>query len=305
MKFFYLFPGRGVPVNEALMSGKVCNRLAIAAEKAGFYGVGLDQHPAPVMPWLQGPGGHHCFDPFIGLASAAAVAPKLRLLTYLAVIPFYNPFQLTKMVNTLDMFSDGRLILGAGIGYMQGEFEAMGIDFDKRNELFVESLEVFRKASTGDPVDYDGANFTARGVVIQPTAVQRPHPPIWLGGNAKLTRRRVAEFAQGWLPMPLKRSRGTTDHKVPALETVEDLKNLLPEMFEHKEKIGRTDPIDIVISSGLVMPNIPWDEQVGLLKEYQAIGVTGLTVGGMGDTPEDAEDFIRRYGEEVIAKFNG
>jgi len=304
MQFIYFAPGRWLPINPSLMSGKVNNRLAIVAEQAGYYGICLDQHPAPVLPWLSGPGGHHCFDPFIGLASAAAVTTTLRVMPYLAVLPYYNPFHFAKLATTLDVFSDGRLILGCGVGYMKGEYEALGVDFDTRNQRFMEVLDVFRKASSGEPVSYEGSDFTARDVVIQPVSVQRPHPPIWLGGNSKLTRRRVAEFAQGWLPMPLKRGR-EADHSTPVLETVDDLRGLLVEMHDHAARIGRTDPIDIVISSGLIPPGTPFDEQCDILREYARLGVTGVTANGLGTSAEEAEDYIVRFGEEVIKPLNG
>lgn len=143
MKFYYYFPGRWTPINPALMSGNAHKQLAIAAEQLGFQGVCLDEHPAPVEPWISGPSGHHCLDPFVALAMIAGCTSKLRLLTYLTVLAYRNPFVFTKAATTLDVVSDGRAIIGVGVGYLRGEFDAVGADFEERNALFEESLEVY------------------------------------------------------------------------------------------------------------------------------------------------------------------
>ena len=87
-------------------------------------------------------GGHQTLDPFVALAFAAAVTKRLRLLTYLAVVPYRNPFLLAKAAATLDRLSGGRFILGVGSGYLKTEFFALGVDFDERNALFDEALDV-------------------------------------------------------------------------------------------------------------------------------------------------------------------
>lgn len=301
VEFYYVFPGRWVPIDPELLTGKVYKHLAIIAEKAGWVGGALDEHPAPVSPWIEGPGGHHCFDPFIGLAAISGATTNFKLLTYLAVLPYYNPFEFTKAVTSLDVMSDGRLMLGCGTGYMKGEFEAMGVDFDKRNELFDEVLKVFRMASTGEFVTYKGSDFDAKKVIIQPTSVQKPQPPIWLGGNSKLTRRRVAEFAQGWMPMPLRRGRGA-DHKTPVLETLDDLKGLLSDFNEQVDKVGRKDKPGVLLSSGNLNINAPFDEQRDEIRELAKLGITRFAISDPSHTVGEAEDFVLRYAEEVIRK---
>jgi probable F420-dependent oxidoreductase len=301
MKFFFYFPGRWVPVNRQLVTGPVYRTLAIAAEKAGFYGVAMDEHPAPVGSWLRNH-GHHSFDPFVLLAAAGAVTSRIKLLTYLAVLPYRNPFMFTKTATSLDAVSDGRLILGVGVGYLKGEFEALGVDYEKRNDLFDEVISVFRRACTGDPITHKGFDFDAKEVEIIPPAIQRPHPPLWLGGNAHRTRKRVVEYGQGWIPMPLKRSQ-TGVHKTPPLENPADMKRFLDEMREYADKIGRKAPIDVVISSGMLELKASPANLIAQIKEYEALGVNGVTVNGRGDTPVEAEKFVDTFGHDVISAF--
>jgi probable F420-dependent oxidoreductase len=303
MKFFFYFPGRWVPVNKQLVTGPVYKALAIGAEQAGFYGVAMDEHPAPGGAWLKNH-GHHSFDPFVLLAAAAAVTTKIKLLTYLAVLPYRNPFLFTKAATSVDVVSDGRLIVGVGVGYLKAEFEALGVDFDKRNELFDEVISVFREACTGDPTTYEGSNFDAKEVEIIPAAIQRPHPPIWLGGNSHLTRRRVIEYGQGWIPMPLKRSQIGGMHKTPPLENPADMQHYLDEMHEYADKRGRKTPFDVVISSGMLDLDASSENLIAQIKEYEALGVTGVAVNGRGDTPQEAQRFVDNFGDRIIPAFS-
>jgi probable F420-dependent oxidoreductase len=302
MKFIYYYPGRWVPLNPAVVTGPVYQKLAVAAEEAGFWGISMDEHPAPIAPWLD-QHGHHCIDPFVCLTAAGAVTSKLKLVTYLAILPYRNPFALAKTVTSVDVMTGGRLILGAGTGYLKGEFDALGVDFDQRNALFEEVVEVYRKSCSGDFVSHRGSNFAGKDVQILPAAVQQPHPPIWLGGNSHLTMRRVAEYGGGWLPMPLSRDAPGM-HKTPPLETPEDLGIYVDYLREHAERNGRTDPIEIIVSSGLLNLNLPMTAIIDQIKAYQAAGATGFTINGIGETPQMAEEFVRKFGAEVIPAFN-
>ena len=303
MKFHYYFPGRWTPINEDLMSGAVHKRLARAAEQAGFEGVCLDEHPAPVEPWLSSASGHHCLDPFVALAMIAGCTTRLKLLTYLTVLAYRNPFVFTKAATTLDVVSDGRALIGVGVGYLKGEFDAVGADFDQRNALFDESLEVFRLACSGEPVHYQGAYFKADGAVMLPRPVQRPHPPIWIGGNSMLSRRRVAQFGQAWLPMPLKRVPGSP-HKVPAIETVEDLRVLIDQMHQYASDIGRTAPIEVVMSLRMFPDDEPNAVKAEHIAELASIGVTQVTFNGDGRDVSEAEDHLLAFGSEVVNSFS-
>jgi probable F420-dependent oxidoreductase len=173
--------------------------LAATAEAAGWEGFSFTEHPIPGANWLAH-GGHQTYDPFIALSFAAAATQRMKLLTFLTVVPYRNPFILAKTVSSLDRLSGGRMILGVGTGYQKSEYFALGVDFDERNNLFDESLEVMRMAWTGEPLTYQGLHFNARNVIQRPRPVQ-DRIPIWIGGNSKLTLRRIAQGAEGWMPM--------------------------------------------------------------------------------------------------------
>lgn len=197
MRFIYQYPDTHGPDGSMLDAGDL-GEMAATAEAAGFDGFALTEHPAPSERWLAA-GGHQTVDPFVALGYAAAHTERITLMTYLTVVPYRNPMLLAKAAATVDLVSGGRFVLGVGAGYLKGEFRALGVDFDARNQAFDEALDVLELHWSGEPFDYEGSSFSARGVQARPAPGRQI--PIWIGGNSGLTRRRVAARAQGWMPM--------------------------------------------------------------------------------------------------------
>ena len=293
MKFAYGFP-LSAPLSAELLEPGALATLAQGAERAGFDAAFLTEHPAPSQKWREA-GGHDALDPFVALAFMAQATTTLKLLTNLTVVPYRNPFLLAKAAATLDVLSGGRLIMGAGVGYQKSEFAALGVNVDDRNGIFDEYLEVLKRAWTGEPVTFDGQFVSARGVTAQPVPVQQPRPPIWLGGNSQLTRRRVAERADGWMPMPSPRGMGGV-----ALETTEDLVGLLDYLFSYAKEIGRSDPLDILCVFPASNTGHTRSAEIEMVEELSGLGVTWMAVNGEGTTLEEACAFLDAFGEEVI-----
>ena len=298
----------GVPLmhrgeDNAFLTGESIVDLAKAAEKAGYDALYITEHPIPGDKWLRF-GGHHAPDPFIGLAFAAAATTTLRLLTNLTVVPYRNPFLLAKTVATLDRMSNGRVILGVGTGYLKPEYFAMGVDFEERNDLFDESIEVMRKTWTGESVTYTGRHFDAREVRALPRPAQET-VPIWIGGNSKLTRRRVAEKAQGWMPMPNPADVARTTRS-PVVESLDDLRPMLAYLREHAESVGRREPIDIMFMCGEggspESSDFNAQQHLEALKEQEALGINWSAINGAESSAEAAYDALHRYADEVISK---
>jgi probable F420-dependent oxidoreductase len=244
MRLIYRFPGGTVPPDPALLSADVLGRLAVAAEQAGFAGGSFDEHPIPPEYWRQGGDGHDSVDPFVALAAVAGPTTTLRLFIYATLVPIRNPFLLAKSVATLDVLSRGRVDLGMVTGYLPEEFRALGIAFEDRNKLFDECVEVMKLAWTGKPVNYAGSSFSAVNVTALPRPVQEPHPPLWIGGNSRLTLRRVVTTGKGWMALTNPRDRKVSRRTAP-LEGADDLRSLLTTLREYADEAGRTDPIEV------------------------------------------------------------
>lgn len=306
MRFAVTYPMVTHPHDPALVEGSAVTRFARAAEAAGFDGIGFTDHPAPTHRWLAA-GGHDALDPFVALTWVAAVTERMRLMPNILVLPYRNPFVVAKAVATLDALSGGRFTLAVATGYLKGEYRALGVDFDERNALFDEAIEVLRGVWTTDDFAYEGRHFSARGQTADPKPAAPP--PIWIGGNSTLSRRRVAEYGDGWRPFPAPRGLAATT-KTPPLETTDDLREMLEQLWRHVEEAGR-DPAEIDVSFGTGAGGQPgtegFDPEATLeaLGELAALGVTWAEVAVPGDSLDGALEALHRYGETVIAPHRG
>jgi probable F420-dependent oxidoreductase len=291
------------PFDPQFLSGEFVAEFARTAESAGFGSIYWTEHPAPVDDWLAS-GGHDAPDPFVALAFAAATTTKLRLLTNLTVVPYRNPFLLAKTAATLDRVSNGRLILGTGTGYLEGEYDAIGVPLADRNDRFDEALDVLRLAWSGKTVTYSSPRFNAVGNTSIPTPVQDPLP-IWIGGNSKLTLRRVAAKAQGWVPLPNPRSLGNR-RRSAHLETLDDLRTLLAYLHEQRARVGRVDPLDIAyVALDGGVPGTESFDPAAFRRGVEAVapfGVTWIVVGIVAPNHRAAIDTIADFGERVITQ---
>ena len=298
MQFTYQYPETTGRERDLLDPGPV-DAVARAAEDAGFMGLSFTEHPVPGARWLDS-GGHQSLDPFVALGFAAAATSRLRLLTYLSVAPYRNPLLLAKTAATLDKLSDGRLILGIGTGYLKREFNALGVDFDERNELFDEALDVLPLHWKGEPFSYTGRHFEATESIALPRPVQDPIP-IWIGGNAKITRRRVAERAQGWMPL-LAPAGAESTVRTAALGGLQQVAQAIAEIRDAAAPRG--EPIDVVYSYGdrslREAPDRDVERHRDAIAELEAIGVTWVVISGTTTTPDATRAFIETFGAAYI-----
>lgn len=293
MRFVFHYPETNGPDGDVLEAGPP-HEVAVAAERFGFDALSLSEHPVPGARWLAS-GGHQTLDPFVALAHAAAATERLRLLTYLAVAPYRNPLLLAKTAATLDKLSGGRLILGLGAGYQKSEFHALGVDMAERNALFDEVLDVLPLHWSGEPFSYEGRHFSARNVIARPRPVQDP-VPVWVGGNSRLSRRRVAERAQGWMPMSGGAGLSATA-RTPVLGTVAELAVQIAELRE--AAAGRTEHIDVLYSYGQAGIREP-DRHREALAELEKAGVTWVVVSCPAHAPSATLEFLEAFGSTYL-----
>lgn len=286
-------PTHRVDAAEEFVTGKAVAEIARAAEAAGFDAVFVTDHPAPPADWIAG-GGHHTLDPFVTLAWAAAATTTLRLQTNLFVPAYRHPLLSAKVIASLDALSGGRLIVGVGAGYLEGEFAAVGADFAGRNDALDDAIRTMRAAWSGQPVD---------GVLSLPRPVQQPGPPIWVGGNSTRAIRRAIELGDGWVPMPSPQ-RAAKALRTPGLETVADLVRRVEHLHAMADEHGRRVPLDVVfMPAGLDMFNKSSPDAMQVLDamaELTDVGVTWATVTLPGGTRSDLLREVERFGSDVI-----
>ena len=183
--------------------------MAKKSEDLGFESIWYAEHAAvPVhsdspfpatggeIPWTYS----HFTDPYIALARASGATSKIMLGTGITLVPERNPLLLAKEIASLDRFSGGRFLFGIGTGWLKEETEMMGGDFEHRWTQTREAIEVMKELWTKEEAEYHGRYFDFPLVKSYPKPLQKPYPPIILGGMAKNVLRRVVAHADGWLP---------------------------------------------------------------------------------------------------------
>ena len=304
MRFSVQLPTERVDLPEEFLSAQAIAEMARAAERAGFDACYVTDHPFPDARWLRA-GGHHALDPFVALAFAAAATTTLRLHTNALVLAYRNPFLSAKAAASLDALSGGRLILGVAAGYLEGEFAALGVDLAERNELTDEAIGAIRRAWGEDDVTLAGRHFEARGNVMRPRPAQRPHPPVWVGGNSRRAIRRAVELGDGWMPFPIP-ARVAPHLRSAALESSDDLAARLAYAREHAEKIGRENPLDVCfvpLALGmLVRQELDAARFLEEVAALEALGVTWLAIALPCASRREYAERVARFGAEVIAR---
>ena len=277
--------------------------LARDAEAAGVDAIALTDHPAPSKKWLEG-GGHETLDPFVGLAYMAGATRRLRLMTYLTVVPYRNPLLLAKSMTSLDVVSGGRATFVLGTGYLRSEFSALGVDFAERNELFDEAAEVLRGIWSTDSFSYEGRHFKAVGQTLKPAQVQQPHPPLWIGGNAAVVRDRVARWAQGWAPLMGGPVLFRTARTAPITSDAE-LAEMIRDLWDRIEAAGRKrDEVDIIATGSPERPGpeAGAEERIDAIGRLADMGVTWTSAPLDRSGFAAAREGLARFGAEVLAR---
>ncbi|HEU5300998.1 MAG TPA: LLM class F420-dependent oxidoreductase [Acidimicrobiia bacterium] len=292
---------------DELAGASAIAEISHAAERAGFDAVFVTEHPIPDDRWLA-TGGHHTLDPFVALAFAAAATDSVRLLTNLCIPAYRNPFLLAKTVATLDALSAGRVVLGIGAGYLEGEFDALGVDFDERNDLTDEAIRVMRATWTGESVAIDGLHFTAAGNTSLPRPAQPGGPPIWIGGNSMRAVRRAVDLADGWAPMPSPAKAEKRLH-TPSLASLDDLAARITRAHGYAAEVGRTERLEIVFMPlGLDMFTNAPVEPASVVESIRAladVGVTYATVSVAGDRRDEVLANLAIFGDEILPEVAG
>lgn len=273
-------------------------RVARAVEAAGWDGLAFTEHPAPGYRWLAEGGGHQTLDPFVALGAAAAVTERIKLLTYLAVVPYRNPLLLAKAAATVDMISKGRMILGVGTGYLKGEFFALGVDFDERNALFDEALEVMPLHWSGERFSYEGRHFNARDIIARPSP-KRPIP-IWIGGNSKLSRRRVATKAQGWMPMSGPPEMAATT-RTAHLGSLDDIAAAIRDVKEMAgDRAGELDFMVLYTDDSILQPGVDVERHREALGRIRDAGATWVSFAWDFSTEAETLAFVEGFAEHYL-----
>ena len=175
--------------------------VAKSAEEAGFESLWTAEHvvlPNPQVPPSPLPPEASLLDPTVALSYIAAVTKEIKLGTGIIILPQRNPLVLAKELASVDVLSNGRVIFGVGVGYLGPEFEALGVPMADRGQRTTEYIEAMRSIWNDERPAYEGSYVSFAGVNAFPRPVQRPGPPVVMGGHSKPAWRRAVTHGEGW-----------------------------------------------------------------------------------------------------------
>ena len=263
--------------------------LAENCEKMGFESLWVPEHPViPAGDKTKWPGStdgilpeeyYNIVDPFVALARASMVTTTLKLATGICLIPERNPLMLAKEIASLDYFSNGRFLFGIGTGWLREETELFGVNFKDRVKYTRESILSMKELWTQEEAEFHGDLIDFPPVICMPKPIQKPHPPVLIGGMAKNVFRRVVNWGDGWMPNRV---------------TPEDIRQGRIEIDKLCKECGR-DPNSISIS----VYGQPADAE--LLKAFESAGADRVMVRLATASEEPALESLQEIASKVLA----
>jgi probable F420-dependent oxidoreductase len=237
--------GLTIPTRGPLATRQGIETMARRAEGLGFAHLSLSDHVivprtiASRYPYSEsgewaGAASGDCFEQFTQLAFLAGITDGPRLITAVAVIPYRGAVHTAKIAATIDVLSQGRMVVGVGAGWLREEFEALGSPpFEERGRVTDEYLQAFKILWTEDDPRFDGHHVRFANISFLPKPVQKPHPPIWVGGESPAALRRTVRYGDAWFPIG--------NNPQHPLDTVARFKEGLQRLHRVAEQNGR-DP---------------------------------------------------------------
>lgn len=184
---------------EASVTGADQTRMVKRAEAMGYDMIAIPEHF--VIPTdhvaLSGP---HYLQSTVAQAYIAGATERIRLNSCVTILPLQHPIVLAKALATADWMSSGRMMVTFGVGWLEREFDTLGVPFRERGRIADEYLEAIIELWTSESPRFEGKYVSFRDMAFEPKPVQKPHLPVWVGGDADAALRRAARFASGWWP---------------------------------------------------------------------------------------------------------
>jgi probable F420-dependent oxidoreductase len=270
-------------------------KIARTADESGFFYIAVCDHTF-IPRRLAKAMSTTWYDTVATLGWLAGITSRVRLMSHVYIASLRHPLRAAKEFSTLDVLSGGRLIIGVGAGHVLEEFELLGPEFSDRGKALDESIDGIVAALVEEFPELPGPRWPASGLGISPRPVQRPRPPIWVGGSSKPALRRAASRGDGWLPQTAKRSELTTQ---------------VGELLEFRKELADGAPIAIGALAGTFYVGEPsWELPRGTvsgspekiaedLAEVVGLGVSHLQLRFPSRSVEEMCDQMAAFGEQV------
>ena len=227
--------GFSLPNNQGTVRVKDLVTLAVDAEELGYHSVWVSEHLFHATYVAQRLGDAPYHEALTILTAVAGATSNVRLGTSVLVLPWHHPVQLAKRVVSLDDYSGGRVSLGVGVAQTEDEFKNLGVSFSDRGRIADEMLTAMKILWTEKNPEYDGKYFKFNSLQFEPKPIQKPYPPLLIGGSSRRAIERVVAHGDGWHALSAspqtiapvvnelrQRRSGTLDISVRAMTTIVD-----------------------------------------------------------------------------------
>lgn len=233
-------------------------------------------------------------EPLTFMGYAVAQTQTVQIGVSVLIVPYRNPVVTARAIATLDYLSEGRIIVGVGSGWMKEEFDALGVPFADRGAQTDEFIRVFKEIWTNPTPQFSGKYVHFSGITAYPLPVQKPYPPIWVGGNSKRAMRRALELGEGWQPgwsKPDQFAQEMQDFQRIAERVGRDPKTV---------EISLLRPMQILDRADAHRPLIGAPEQIAEdIREYQRLGVSHLVFAFRTSTLTETLETIERFATQI------
>ena len=310
--------GFGIPTRGPLATRENIQTLAQQGEEAGYDILLVSDHviiprdidsryPYSETGEFAGGSSGECLEQLALLSFLAATTSRAKLLTSVMVLPHRNPVLTAKELATIDVLSNGRVIVGCGVGWMREEFEAIGTEpYDERGAVGDEYIKVFKELWTSDNPEFDGKYASFSNVTFAPKPVQKPHPPIWIGGESPPALRRAGTLGDAWYPIG-------ANPRFP-VATLEQFGESKARVQKHAEEAGR-DPSDLDFSynatwyrDGETLTGPDGERRIfsgspqqvaGDVKALEDLGVNHIMLNFQRDTLDESLNSIEYFADKI------
>ena len=283
--------GFSLPNNQGVAHVNDLVTLAIEAESLGYHSVWVSEHlfHATYVANRLGDAPYH--EALTILTAVAGATSKVRLGTSVLVLPWHHPVQLAKRVASLDDYSGGRVSLGVGVAQTEDEFENLGVPFTHRGRIADEMLMAMKILWTEKDPKFNGKYFNFDGLQFEPKPIQKPYPPLLIGGTSRRAIERVVEHGDGWHALS---------------QSPQDIAPVVNELRQR-----RSDTIDVSVRSMTTIMDRSWDRPVeervtmkgtleeltAMLQAYEHAGVDEVVLDSHSRDVETNRHILRSFAE--------
>ena len=311
--------GFGLPTRGPMATPQSLATLARTGEELGFATISVSDHiiipktidstyPYNESGTFAGSPTGECLEQLSLLSYLVGVTSSAKLLTSVMVLPHRPPVLTAKMLATIDVLSNGRLIVGCGVGWMREEFEAIGAPaYEERGSVGDEYIRAFKELWTSDNPSFEGKYCRFANVAFAPKPVQKPHPPIWTGGESPAALRRAGRLANVWYPIG-------SNPRFP-VATPGQFADYAAKVKRHAQDAGRdpsslgfaysanwfNDQQALTLPDGQRRPLTGTPQQIADdIKHYEDLGVRHMMVNLQGETQAQTLERMQRFADRIM-----